>query len=138
MARTFKRKESLTAVSEINVTPLIDLAFALLIIFMITTPLLEQSIEIDLPSQNQQNQGDAPEREVQVISIDPAGQIFWGKEAVSDLQLDELLSGLAAQPQPPVIHLRGDKQIRYQRVIDVINLIKKNKLSALNLDTRVE
>ena len=56
MARNFHRKDRLSALTEINVTPLIDLAFALLIIFMITTPLLEQTIELDLPIETNKDQ----------------------------------------------------------------------------------
>ena len=56
MARNFHRKDRLSALTEINVTPLIDLAFALLIIFMITTPLLEQTIALNLPIETSKEQ----------------------------------------------------------------------------------
>ena len=65
MARVFKRKDRLSAMSEINITSLLDLVFCLLIIFMITTPLMEQTIPVNLPSQNAQSFGRSrPEVEI--------------------------------------------------------------------------
>ncbi len=137
MARTFRRKQSMEAVSEINVTPLIDLAFALLIIFMITTPLLEQTIPLNLPKEDQRDQGARPDVEVQVISIEKDGQVHWGKEPVSMAKLDEMLNRLAARAEPPVLSIRGAADIDYQHIIDVLNLVKKHKLTRISLDTAV-
>ncbi|MGE9293657.1 MAG: ExbD/TolR family protein [Puniceicoccales bacterium] len=128
----------MTAVSEINVTPLIDLAFSLLIIFMITTPLLEQTIPLELPVESQRPQVSRENIEFQVISIDRSGQVFWGKDPVSLSKLDDLLGGLEAQSNPPVISLRADRTLRYQKVIEIIDMIKAHKLSRLNLDTQVQ
>ena len=137
MARNFHRKDRLSALTEINVTPLIDLAFALLIIFMITTPLLEQTIEIDLPVETAKPQ--SPEREdFQSVSINREGRYFWGEDAVSQEQLGELLDGLASEPDPPVLSLRADASLPYQRVITVIDMIKQRELSAISLDTKVD
>lgn len=137
MARTFRRKQSMEAVSEINVTPLIDLAFALLIIFMITTPLLEQTIPLDLPKEDQKAQESRENIEFQNISIDSEGQVYWGKEPVSLAKLDDMLRGLAGRPNPPVIGIRGDASIQYQRIIEVLDRVKANNLTRISLDTQV-
>lgn len=137
MARSFHRRERLSAMSDINMTPLIDLAFALLIIFMITTPLLEQTIPLQLPLEAQTPQPPPLERNIQVISINGEGTIFWGDEAVSPQRLDELLGSLTARRDPPVLHIRADASLQYQRVIDVIELIKRNQLTKISLDTQV-
>jgi len=125
------------AISEINVTPLIDLAFSLLIIFMIATPLLEQTIPLQLPleSQSAQPQEDI---EFQTISIDTRGQAFWGETAVDMTQLNDLLARASLQTEPPVIRIRADGSLPYQRVIDVLDLVKQNELSKISLDTQVE
>lgn len=137
MARDFRRKERLGALSEINMTPLIDLAFSLLIIFMISAPLLEQTIAVDLPAEAAKPQGEeSPAR--QDISLDGEGQIFWGELRVSEEELAGLLESLAAEGDPPVIHLRADAELAYGRVVRVIDLIKRNQLTRLSLDTRVE
>jgi len=135
MARTFHRRGQLEAMSEINVTPLIDLAFALLIIFMITAPLLEQSIDIDLPVESARPQS-AKAPQMQDISIDADGRYFWGAEAMSAEQIDEMLALLALDPEPPVIRVRADASIHYQAVVDLIDMIKQHRLSKLSLETR--
>lgn len=135
MARTFRRKQSMAAISEINVTPLIDLAFALLIIFMIATPLLEQSIPLQLPLESHKPQTPRDEQ-FQAISVRKDGTIFWGQDAVTLAKLDELLASAAAQPEPPVISIRADKSLPYQKVIEVLDAVKANKLTRISLDTQ--
>lgn len=137
MARKFHRKDRLSALTEINVTPLIDLAFALLIIFMITTPLLEQTIEVDLPIEAAKSQSE--ERgDFQAIAIDEGGLYYWGEEQVSEQQLGDLLDTMAMDPAPPVLSIRADASLPYQRVVTVIDMIKQRKLSKISLDTQVE
>lgn len=124
--------------SEINMTPLIDLAFSLLIIFMITAPLLEQTIQVNLPVESQKTQELREDTEFQAISIDAQGKYFWGKQEVDLEQLDGLLMTFAEQDDPPVVRLRADKKLPYQKIISVIDLIKKHKLTKLNLDTQAD
>ncbi|MGB0744660.1 MAG: ExbD/TolR family protein [Opitutales bacterium] len=137
MARNFHRKDRLSALTEINVTPLIDLAFALLIIFMITTPLLEQTIEVNLPVESVSSQ---PERreDFQSISIDKSGLYYWGEEQVSQQQLGDLLDLMSMEAAPPVLSIRADAGLQYQKVITVIDMIKQRNLSKISLDTKVE
>lgn len=137
MARNFQRKDRLAALNEINVTPLLDLAFALLIIFMITTPLLEQSIEVNLPLENAKAQVEDRE-DFQVIGIDRTGVYYWGTQVVSLAQLQQYLDVLAQDSQPPVLSIRADATLAYQQVITVVDLIKQRNLSKISLDTKVE
>ena len=71
MARDFKRTNKLAVISDLNVTPLIDLAFSLLIIFMITTPVIEQYNRIDLPEQSTDTPQPPPQKKDRFITIDP-------------------------------------------------------------------
>ena len=137
MARNFHRKDRLAALTEINVTPLIDLAFALLIIFMITTPLLEQTIEVSLPVEAVKSQPEARE-DFQFISLDRAGNCYWGDEQVTKAALGDRLDMLAMEADPPVLSIRGDAQLPYQAVITVVDMIKQRDLSKISLDTKVE
>jgi len=137
VARKFHRKDRLSALTEINVTPLIDLAFALLIIFMITTPLLEQTIEVNLPVEAVKSQPEDRE-DFQALSIDQAGLYYWGDQQVSEQQLADLLDTMAMDPAPPVLSIRADAQLPYQRVITVVDMIKQRKLSRISLDTKIE
>ncbi len=127
----------LTAVTTINMTPLIDLAFALLIIFIIATPLLEQTIPLHLPLENANPSSTRDEVVYQGISITQDGQLFWGTEPVDLDTLSRNLELLSAQPNPPVLNIRADARLPYQRVIEVIDLIKQNQLDKISLDTQV-
>ena len=137
MARKFHRKNRLDALTEINVTPLIDLAFALLIIFMITTPLLEQTIPVDLPIESAAAQPSDREESLSV-SIDKEGRYAWGEEYVTVVQLEDYLDSLAANPNPPVLSIRADGSLPYQEIITVMDMIKQRKISKISLDTKAE
>lgn len=137
MARNFHRKDRLSALTEINVTPLIDLAFALLIIFMVTTPLLEQTIDVNLPVEVSKPQPEDRE-EFQAITVDKSGDYYWSDEKVSLQQLGDLLDTLAMEAAPPVLSIRAHDTLPYQKVITVIDMIKQRKLSKISLDTKVK
>ena len=79
MARDFKRANKLAVISDLNVTPLIDLAFSLLIIFMITTPVIEQYNRIDLPDQPSDDKQPPPKLDDQFITIDAEGTTIGGR-----------------------------------------------------------
>ena len=137
MARNFHRKNKLDVISELNVTPLIDLAFSLLIIFMITTPVIEQYNRVNLPNQSSTTRQPPPPVEDKYITIDADGRLFWGKIPVALSELKSRLDLLSNAENPaPTIHIRGDKTLPYQHVIDVVNLLKERNLTKLSLDTR--
>ena len=137
MARDFKRQNKLAVISDLNVTPLIDLAFSLLIIFMITTPVIEQYNRIDLPSQNTTKPQEPPKLDDQFITIEANGQFRWGKDAVSQGALEAKLDEVAAaQGDLPTIHIRGDRSLPYQKIMDVVNMLKSRNLYKLSLDTK--
>lgn len=137
MARKFHRRQRLSAVSEINLTPLIDLAFSLLIIFMVTTPLLEQTIALNLPVETHHQPADRSDLKFQVVSIDASGSFFWGKENVGLERLDKLLYNLSQETDPLILDIRADRTIAYQKIVDLLTLIKKHKLTKISLDTEV-
>ena len=138
MARTFHRRERLSAISEINIMPLLDLAFALLIIFMITAPLLEQSIDLNLPFEDQKLQSSTEKKRFLTISINNEGLYFWDDREVDKAKLTELLEDISAQLDKPVISIRADREIPYQKVITVIDLVKQNNLTKISLDTQIK
>ncbi|OUU60489.1 MAG: hypothetical protein CBC20_02475 [Verrucomicrobia bacterium TMED60] len=137
MARDFKRENKLAVISDLNVTPLIDLAFSLLIIFMITTPVIEQYNRIDLPDQASSENQPPPQVDDQFITIDAEGSYHWGQDKVSKVELEERLDEVAlGDGEQPVIHIRGDRSLRYQKIFDVINMLKARNLTKLSLDTK--
>ncbi len=138
MARVFKRKDRLSAMSEINITSLLDLVFCLLIIFMITTPLLEQTMPIDLPSQahNPALTPD-PKAKRQGVSMNEQGQMFYGNEPVTEDQLLARLKVLAQQTEPPIIDVRCAKNLMVQRQDDLLDIVARAGLTKISLDTKV-
>ena len=137
MARDFKRQNKLAVISDLNVTPLIDLAFSLLIIFMITTPVIEQYNRIDLPSQNTTQTQEPPKLDDQFITIEANGQFRWGKDVVSQVSLEAKLDEVSSiEGDQPTIHIRGDRTLPYQKIMDVVNMLKARNLTKLSLDTK--
>jgi len=139
MARTFRRRHVQHPLSELNVTNLIDVAFTLLIIFMIATPLIqqEQTIQVNLPTESKRQQ-DKPDPDLtfQTITINKAGAYYWGSRQVEFRELSDLLAQEARKQKPPVIRLRADWSLQYQKVITVMDELKKHNLSKITFDTQ--
>ncbi len=139
MARTFRRRAQQHPISELNVTNLIDVAFTLLIIFMIATPLIqqEQSIQVNLPTESKRAQ-ETPDKDLtfQTISIDKRGRYFFGNTPVEFAELGPRLAELARRPKPPVIRIRADFSLQYQQIVRLMDEIKKHELTKITFDTQ--
>jgi len=136
MARIFRRPRQLHPVAELNITNMVDLGFTLLIIFMITTPLIqqEQTIPVNLPGESKKAQ--APqEKDFQSISIDENGSLYFGSQRVSYPELAKQLAALSAKPKQPVIRIRADLNLQWQQVVRVMDEIKKHGLTKITFDT---
>jgi len=135
MRRTGKRKP----VSEINVVPYIDVMLVLLIIFMITAPLIQQGVEIDLP-QASANPMPPEQREPMVISVSKAGDFYLNIGEDNDKPIEEelLFNRVAAvisnHPQTPVL-VRGDKAVDYGRVTEAMVLLQSAGVEKVGLMT---
>lgn len=107
-----------TPMSEINTTPLVDVMLVLLVIFIITAPLLTHAVKIDLPQASSQL---APEKpEIISISIDGNGQMFWNETKMEKGALKDKLASIATQTPQPELHIRADKETRYQILAEVL------------------
>jgi biopolymer transport protein ExbD len=106
-------------VSAINTTPLVDVMLVLLIIFLITIPVVTQTIPVKLPDEANQPTQTKPENIV--IAVDQEGNVYWNTAPVADLPtlLDKLKVEAVKVPQPEV-HIRGDRDVRYQSVGEVV------------------
>src|SRR3979409_1700898 len=105
--RRFSQRSALVTLSEINITPLLDLAFVLLIIFVITTPLLEQSIPLTLP------QGGVPDRprdkrDVRTVEIDRNGGFYYNRNPMSLKDIEANLAKDAQLNRNLVVDIRAD------------------------------
>jgi biopolymer transport protein ExbD len=106
-------------ISTINTTPLVDVMLVLLIIFLITIPVVTQSIPLELPKERNVPTQTKPENILLAVSKD--GDIYWGVQPIRDV--DELVARLkkesVKEPQPEV-HIRGDQEVRYESVGRVV------------------
>jgi biopolymer transport protein TolR len=140
MARTFRRPRQLQPIAELNVTNLIDLGFTLLIIFMIATPLItqDQTIAVNLPVESQRPQAKPdPNDRFATIAIKVDGTYSLDGRPLSITQLSRELAGLAAQPKPPVIRIKGDANAHLQQLITLWSELEKNHLQRVSLDTKI-
>src|SRR5262245_20880055 len=124
MKKTSKRGHS--TMNELNITPLLDLVFVLLVIFIITTPQMVNSLEMQLPTANPpQPDPNAPKPKITRIVVDEKGQVFMDDESVPDSQLKEKLKGLyAADPDPKVV-VKGADEVDYQSMIKVLDALQQ-------------
>ena len=125
----------MVTLSEINITPLLDLAFVLLIIFVITTPLLEQSINLQLPRGGQPEKA-VEKRNIRTVEVGQTGVYVLDKQRMKSL--DDLTTRLAAdfRGNPNlIVYIRADQDGRYKFVADVIDRCQKNGITRYSLRT---
>ena len=116
---TFGRQEdSEEVMSEINMTPLVDVMLVLLIIFIITIPVMKHSVNVDLPRAS--NQPEAAKPETIRLSVAADGSYFWNENRIEDAALEAMLTQNAAKEPQPELHIRGDREVRYERVAQVM------------------
>jgi biopolymer transport protein ExbD len=121
--------------TEINVTPLLDLAFVLLIIFIITTPLMENSVNLVVPTSAQANQS-VNLAETQTISIDKDNNLSLNNEPMDPAMLEQRLIALHTEkPDAPVI-VRPDKSLSVQQFISVMDILQRAQISKVGVATR--
>jgi biopolymer transport protein ExbD len=106
-------------VSDINTTPLVDVMLVLLIIFLITIPVVIQSVAVELPKERNLPTQTKPENIV--IAVNKDGDVFWGMEYLKDSKaLFEKLKKVAVQVPQPEVHIRADGEARYESVGKVV------------------
>ena len=133
-SRTRSGRSRRAPMSEINVTPLVDVMLVLLIIFMITAPLLVAGVPVDLP-ESRAGALDQNAKPVQ-IALDRNGAIFIDDAPVTDAALSQQLAAIAAAPAPPEgrrIYLRADRALDYGRVMRVMGELNRAGLNRVAL-----
>lgn len=125
------------AVSDINVTPLVDVMLVLLVIFMVTAPMMYSGIELKLPKTQKVNTlGLKPE--LVVLNVTGTEDYFIGKEGVSKKDLIPSVLNEMKQKKVDVIYLRADYGLKYEKVAQLIATLKRAGVSNIALVTEVE
>jgi biopolymer transport protein ExbD len=135
--RRYSQRHSLSTLSEINITPLLDLAFVLLIIFMITTPLLENSVNLIIPSSSATN---APVKsgQVQTISIDRREAIRINDKQVTASDLAARLAELRRANPEVAIVIRPDRDLPVQKLIALMDALQRAGINKVGIATKAE
>lgn len=132
--KRFSQRNQLVTLSEINITPLLDLAFVLLIIFVITTPLLEQSLKLNLPQGGRENSRASSEN-MRTIEISPDGAYVLNRTRYTLAQLEQVLvREFTANPQL-AFQIRVDKSDRVERMIDLMDLLDRHNMRKIGFST---
>lgn len=135
--RRYSQRHSLSTLSEINITPLLDLAFVLLIIFMITTPLLENSVNLIIPSSGTASAPVTP-GQVQTISIDRREAIKINDKAVNAADLPARLAELKRANPEVAIVIRPDRDLPVQKLVSLMDALQRAQISKVGIATKAE
>ena len=122
--KRFSDRHQLSTLSELNVTPLLDLAFVLLIIFMITTPLMENSSSLVLPT-HKAAEGAAEPPDVETIAIDKDALITIDKAPVEIASVGNAIAALKAPRPALAIQIRAHKELSVQKLVDLMDAVKR-------------
>ena len=130
-SRGRRRRRGPKPMSEINVTPFVDVMLVLLIVFMVTAPLLTAGVPIDLPQAAVQPL--AVEKEPIMVSINPDGKVFIGEEEVAIDQLVPRLTAVATEGFEERIYVRGDRTANYGTIMTVMGTINNAGFKRIGL-----
>ena len=127
--RRFSQRNSLVTLNDINITPLLDLAFVLLIIFVITTPLMDHSMNLKLPAGGQPHQPKLDKNDIRTVEVSHDGHYQLNKRPVTLRELEvELIASRRSNPRL-VVDIRADKRANWAMVVAVFDVCTRNGIS---------
>jgi biopolymer transport protein ExbD len=122
-----------SSLNELNITPLLDLVFVLLVIFIITTPQMMNNLEMNLPSGNPNKSKDKPK--VNNITVNPNGDTFLNGEYVTMTDLRAKLEDVKATDPDPSVVLKGADEVDYQHMVNVLDILQQLDITKVGLMT---
>jgi biopolymer transport protein ExbD len=123
-----------SSLNELNITPLLDLAFVLLVIFIITTPQLSNDLEMNLPSPKKE-QPPSPPPKINRLTVQKSGQIMLNDQAIELVSLKPTLVAMKASDPETTIVVRGAADVEYQRMISVLDALQQADITKIGLAT---
>jgi biopolymer transport protein TolR len=134
MAVDTSSQQGSATISQINVTPLVDVMLVLLVIFMVTAPIIQQGVQVNLP---QTQAGAIPGKEDQlVVSINRNGRVFLNDTGMTPAELGQKLRAIRGIKAEKEVYLRADQDVRYGVVMRVIAEIKQAGIEKVGMVTR--
>jgi biopolymer transport protein ExbD len=130
-------KNSHHTMSELNITPLLDLVFVLLVIFIITTPQLVNNLEMTLPSGKPPTPSpNQPKPKINKIVVDDTGQTFLNDQPVTVAELKSGLETIKTYDTDPAVVVNGSDIVEYQKMVDVLGVLQQLEITKIGLVTR--
>ena len=130
---SFNSYDDQQEMSEINMTPLVDVMLVLLIIFIITVPVITHSVKVDLPQASQQPTEVKPD--VVTLTVQRDGSLMWNDEALNLDNLALRLQAVAQQVNQPELRIQGDKAVEYEKVVQVMAAAQRAGIEKLGFMT---
>ncbi len=124
-------------ISDINVTPLVDVMLVLLVIFMVTAPLMLNGIKLELPKTKEVNPLTLTTKQV-VLSLTLSGELFLGKNKVLQEEVTKLVKSKFKESKSEVLYLRADYGIKYGNVARLMSFLKRSGITNIALVTEIE
>ena len=116
-------EEDNDTMSDINMTPLVDVMLVMLIIFIIAVPVITHSVKVDLPRAD--NSINEIKPQTINLSVSETGQIYWNESLISEEQLQLQLTDESRKQPQPEIHIRGDRKAEYEHVLKVMAQVQR-------------
>jgi biopolymer transport protein TolR len=134
MAMDASSQRDSTTISQINVTPLVDVMLVLLVIFMVTAPIIQQGVQVNLP---QTRSGAIPgSEEFLVVTVAKDGKVYLNDNAMTTAELGSKLAAIKKLQADKQVYLRADQDVRYGEVMKTIAAIKQAGIERLGMVTR--
>ena len=131
----FNESNHQAPMAEINVTPMVDVMLVLLVIFIITTAPSTNDIDINLPSAAQQPPQNQAKQDINNVTVDAAGNIYFNAEPITLKKLeDEIIRFRKSNPDLSVV-VRGDENVNYQKVVQVLDILTRANVTKIGLAT---
>ncbi len=121
------------ALVELNITPLLDLAFVLLVIFIITTTPIVNDLDVDLPSAAKRPKD--PKSKVNYVTVESSGKLFLNRDEVDLASLQQKLVGLRLEDPDLNVVIRGSGHAKYQNIVNVMDMLQQANVGKVNLAT---
>ena len=131
--KRYSQRSGHTAKAELNVTPLLDHAFVLLIIFIITTPLLTSNIPVQLPVGSRSNAQPVDAKSIRTVSIDHNGQVYLESKPIELPVLEQELTAFHDATPDAAVVVRADKSINVQKFFDVVDVVQQAKIERMSI-----
>ena len=121
------------ALAELNITPLLDLAFVLLVIFIITTTPIVNDLAVDLPTAA--NRPKEPKAKTHFVTVESGGKMYLDKDEVTNATLQEKLVGLRLEDPDLNVVIRGSSKTKYRNVVAIMDALQQANFGKVNLAT---